>query len=271
VSGVMTAAVSLDLQLNETYFVVAHLHYVLLGINVFPVIGGIYYWFPKFTGRMTSEVLGRWAFAIMFIGFNVAFFPMHLAGLLGMPRRIYTYSASMGWNGVNMISTLGSFLFAAGILLFLIDIAIGMRRGRAAGSNPWDAPTLEWAVASPPPAYNFAVVPLIESRHPLWEDRLEETQHRSSIDYGYLLDHGREALGTTALDAAPDVILKMPGDAYSPFFTGLFTALIFAGMLLHWWVATGTAIAAAVLSLTVWMWPRKAWLQRVPETAGESS
>jgi cytochrome c oxidase subunit I+III len=271
VSGVMTAAVSLDLQLNETYFVVAHLHYVLLGINVFPVIGGIYYWFPKFTGRMTSECLGRWAFGIMFVGFNVAFFPMHLAGLLGMPRRIYTYSASMGWNGVNLISTLGSFLFAGGILLFLIDVAIGMRRGRAAGPNPWDAPTLEWAVASPPPAYNFAVVPVIESRHPLWEDRLDETRHRSSVGFGYLLNQGREALGTTVLDAAPDVILKMPGDAYSPFFTGLFTALIFAGLLLHWWVFTGASIAASVLALAVWFWPRKAWVQRVAESAGEAS
>src|SRR6201999_1741558 len=111
VSGVMTAAVPLDWQLTETYFIIAHMHYVLLGINVFPVIGGIYYWFPKFTGRMTSERLGKWAFWIMFLGFNLGFFPLHIAGLMGMPRRIYTYDADMGWNTVNMIISVGSFLF----------------------------------------------------------------------------------------------------------------------------------------------------------------
>jgi cytochrome c oxidase subunit 1/cytochrome c oxidase subunit I+III len=270
VSGVMTAAVPLDLQLNETYFVVAHLHYVLLGINVFPVIGGVYFWFPKFTGRMTSERLGRWSFGILFAGFNIAFFPMHLAGLLGMPRRIYTYSSGMGWDGVNLVSTLGSFLFAFGILLFLIDIGVAWRRGAPAGANPWDAPTLEWAVASPPPAYNFAVVPQIESRHPLWEDRLTPTRRRSSIDYGYLLADGREALATTALDAAPDLILKMPGDSYSPFFLGAAISAVFAAMLLQWWMGVGLGLLGAAAALAVWMWPRRAWAQRasVRQAAG---
>jgi cytochrome c oxidase subunit I len=135
-SGVMTAAVPLDLQLNDTYFVVAHLHYVLLGINVFPVVGGVYYWFPKFFGRMMNETWGKWSFWVMFAGFNLGFFPMHVAGLLGMPRRIYTYAPNMGWSTVNLVTSIGSFLFAAGILLFLVNIVISLKRGALAPQNP---------------------------------------------------------------------------------------------------------------------------------------
>ena len=235
VSGVMTAAVPLDWQLTDTYFVVAHLHYVLIGINVFPVVGGTYFWFPKFTGRMMSERLGRIAFWLMLIGFNVGFFPMHIAGLLGMPRRIYTYSADMGWNTVNFVTTSGSFLFAAGVLVFLIDVVHSRKHGPIAGSNPWDGPTLEWSVSSPPPPYNFAVVPLVASRHPLWESRMEDEaakpcEERSQLAEGYLLDQGREALGTTLLDARPHVILRMPDDSFAPFFLGLFAALFLPGL-----------------------------------------
>ncbi len=263
-SGVMTAAVPLDFQLNETYFIVAHLHYVLLGINVFPVIGGIYYWFPKFFGRMMDETLGKWSFWVMFIGFNLGFFPMHLAGLLGMPRRIYTYAPHMGWTTVNMVTSIGSFVFAAGILIFLVNCFASLKRGVPATSNPWDAPTLEWAVPSPPPVYNFAVIPFVASRHPLWEDRLGKDAGRSSFEHGYLLMEGREALGTTPLDANPDIILKMPDDSYTPFLLGLFGALAFVGLLLHWQFFTVLMTLACILSLTVWMWPRKNLVQRVP-------
>ena len=263
VSGVMTAAVPFDLQLNETYFIVAHLHYVLLGINVFPVIGGLYYWFPKFFGRMMNERLGKWSFWVMFIGFNIGFFPMHIAGLRGMPRRIYTYPADMGWDVVNMVSSAGSFLFAVGILLFLINFLVSLKRGAPAGPNPWDAATLEWATPSPPPEYNFAVIPTVASRHPLWEDRLNESEDRSSLDEGYLLDNGRETIGTTPLDATPDIILRMPGDSYTPFFVGLFGSLMFAGLLLHWWQTAGAMGFASAVSLVTWMWPRAALGQRV--------
>ncbi|WAK02635.1 cytochrome c oxidase subunit I [Methylobacter sp. YRD-M1] len=262
-SGVMTAAVPLDFQLNETYFVVAHLHYVLLGINVFPVVGGIYYWFPKFFGRMFNETLGKWSFWVMFIGFNAGFFPMHIAGLLGMPRRIYTYAPNMGWNTVNLITTAGSFVFALGLLLFLINVLVSLRRGAPAAENPWQAPTLEWAVPSPPPAYNFAVIPIVASRHPLWEDWLDEGYGRSSLETGYLLMEGRETLGTTPLDARPDVILKMPEDSYAPFFLGLFSSLIFAGLLLQAWDFAVLMIMASGLSLIAWLWPSKALAQRV--------
>ena len=262
VSGVMTAAVSLDWQLNETYFIVAHLHYVLLGINVFPVVGGIYYWFPKFTGRMMNEKLGHWSFWVMFIGFNLGFFPMHIAGLEGMPRRIYTYPSDMGWNTLNLIISGGSFLFAFGVLLFLINVAISLKRGEPAGPNPWHAPTLEWSMPSPPPPYNFAVIPIIASRHPLWEDELNETPERSSLDEGYLLAEGRETFGTSALDAEPQAILQMPGDTYVPFFVGLFTALMFAAMLERAWPAAAIMAAGVAVSITVWLWPRRSLGQR---------
>jgi len=267
VSGVMTAAVPFDWQLTDTYFVVAHLHYVLLGINVFPVIGGVYFWFPKFTGRMMSERIGKLAFWVMFIGFNVAFFPMHIAGLLGMPRRIYTYAPDMGWSTVNLITSAGSFVLALGILIFLCDLCYSLRHGVVAGDNPWDAGTLEWSTTSPPPPYNFAVVPTVASRHPLWEGRVEEDARngtRSSLAEGFMLDHGREALGTTALEARPDVILKMPEDSYTPFVLSVFAALLFAGLALlaWWWVAA--MLAGCAISIIVWLWPERGLIQREP-------
>ncbi|WP_303830987.1 cytochrome c oxidase subunit I [Asticcacaulis taihuensis] len=257
VSGVMTAAVSLDWQLNETYFIVAHLHYVLLGINVFPVIGGLYYWFPKFTGRRTNKRLGIITFWILFAGFNLAFFPMHILGLLGMPRRIYTYAEGMGWWALNMIVSAGAFLFAAGILLFLVDMAISLRRGQPAGENPWDAPTLEWSVPSPPPAYNFRVIPIVASRHPLWEDRLQDSPQRSELTDGFPLIHGREVLGTTAFDAIPNAILMMPGDSLLPLLLGLCATILFAALLWHGWLWAGMAAILCGVIIIGWLRPAK--------------
>ncbi len=257
VSGVMTGSVPVDWQLNDTYFVVAHIHYVLIGINVFPVVGGVYYWFPKITGRMLDERLGQWNFWTMFIGFNLGFLPMHLSGLWGMPRRIYTYPAGLGWGVVNLITTIGSFLFALGVLLLLVNVAVSLRRGRLAGANPWDAPTLEWSVPSPPPPYNFAVIPTVGSRYPLWEGRLGESEDRSSITEGLLLDHGRETIATTVLDGEPDTILKMPGDSYAPLLLTIGLSAFFVGLLVHWWwlaVVGAIAVAGAII---VWLWPER--------------
>jgi cytochrome c oxidase subunit I+III len=256
VSGFMTGSVPVDWQLTDTYFVVAHIHYVLIGINVFPVIGGIYYWFPKMSGRMLDERLGRWNFWTLFVGFNLGFFPMHITGLMGMPRRVYTYPDGLGWDTLNLITTIGSFLFAAGIVLLVVNILVSLRRGRIAGDNPWDASTLEWSVSSPPPPYNFAVIPIVASREPLWEDRLQEQEHRTSIDSGLVLDNGREALATTALDAEPDVILKMPDDTPLPLLLALSLVAILAGLLAHAWLVS---VLAGVLSLAFtawWLWPR---------------
>jgi cytochrome c oxidase subunit 1/cytochrome c oxidase subunit I+III len=258
VSGFMTAAVPLDWQLTDTYFVVAHLHYVLLGINVFPVLGGLYYWFPKMTGRMLNERLGKWTFWTMFIGFNLAFFPMHIVGLLGMPRRIYTYSTGFGWDVLNLVETVGAFILAVGFVLFLVDVARALLAGARAPSNPWDAPTLEWSTPSPPPAYNFAVIPTIGSRHPLWEDRLDEGTGRSRLDEGMLLDQGRETLGTTALDAEPDVILRMPGDSFIPLLLTIALTASFVAMLLHRWVLLEVSAVGIFLALVAWLWPSPA-------------
>ena len=257
VSGVMTAAAPSDWQLTDTYFIVAHLHYTLIGINVFPVIGATYYWFPKMTGRMLNEQLGKWNFWVMFIGFNVCFLPMHTLGLLGMPRRIYTYSQNMGWNVQNLIVSLGSVLFALGVLLFLVNVGVSLRRGRRAGANPWDAGTLEWSVASPPPAYNFAVVPLVASRHPLWEDKLGVGPQRSSLAEGLLLDHGRETVGTSALDGEPNLILEMPGDSLAPLTLTVGLALAFTGAVLRQWWLVGLGGAVMIVALIDWFWPRR--------------
>ncbi len=258
VSGFMTAAVPLDWQLTRTYFVVAHLHYVIIGINVFPVVGGIYYWFPKVTGRLMNETLGKWSFWVMFLGFNLAFFPMHILGIEGMPRRIYTYDSGLGWGTPNLIVTIGAFVFAVGILLFLINVLVSVKHGDRAGANPWDGASLEWSTSSPPPVYNFAVIPIVASRYPLWEDRLDEGPERSSVGTGLLLDKGRETIGTTSLDAEPDVILKMPGDSYSPVLAALAMTGVFVCLLLHsWWGLAITSLLTLLIAIA-WLWPQRA-------------
>src|SRR5689334_837499 len=255
VSGVMTAAVPFDWQLTDTYFVVAHLHYVLVGINVFPVIAGVYYWFPKITGRMMDERLGTWNFWAMFVGANLVFFPMHIVGMLGMPRRIYTYPGGLGWDVYNSIETVGAFLFAAGVVLFAWNVLISRRRGAIAGPNPWDGPTLEWSTPSPPPPYNFAVIPVIGSRHPLWEDRLGEGSARSILARGPVLADGRETFATTPLDAEPAAIMRMPEDTYVPLALAVSLGVVAYGLLfsLLWLAALG--LIGVAVSAIAWLWP----------------
>jgi heme/copper-type cytochrome/quinol oxidase subunit 1 len=263
VSGFMTAAVPVDWQLTDTYFVVAHLHYVLIGINLFPVCGALYFWFPKMTGRLLDERLGRWNFWTMFAGFNLAFLPMHLTGLFGMPRRIYTYAPTMGWTTLNLITSIGAFVFALGLLLLLVNVVRGLRSGAPAGANPWDAASLEWSVPSPPPPYNFAVIPTVASRHPLWEGRIEEAPGRgSSIDRGLLLDTGKETIGTSALDAAPDMILEMPRDTAAPFLLAIALSVVFVGLILMLWPLAAAGLVLSAAAMLVWLWPRRALRER---------
>jgi cytochrome c oxidase subunit I len=264
VSGFMTASVPVDWQLTDTYFVVAHLHYVLIGINVFPVVGATYFWFPKMTGRMLNERLGRWNFWTMFVGFNLAFLPMHLTGLLGMPRRVYTYNDYAGWHVLNLITSIGAFVLAIGVLLFFVNVLRSLRIGAVAGSNPWDAPTLEWAVSSPPPPYNFAVIPTLATRHPLWEDRLSSEGAVSSIDRGMLLDEGKETIATSALDGVPDMVLEMPEDSFAPVLLTLGLAVLFIGLLLKAWLAVAIGGAVAAVALVSWFWPRSDLREREP-------
>jgi heme/copper-type cytochrome/quinol oxidase subunit 1 len=262
VSGFMTASVPVDWQLTDTYFVVAHIHYVLIGINVFPVVGATYFWFPKMTGRFMNETLGRWNFWTMFVGFNLCFLPMHLTGLLGMPRRVYTYNDYGGWGALNLLTTIGAFVFAVGVLLFFVNVLKSARSGAPAGRNPWDAPTLEWSVPSPPPPYNFSVIPTVASRYPLWEDRLGRDGIVSSLDRGMLLDSRREALASTPLDAAPDMILEMPEDSFAPLLLTVGLAVIFVCLLLKVWIGAGVGVAIGIVALVAWMWPRRSLLQR---------
>ena len=166
-SGVTFAVVPFDWQVTDTYYVVAHLHYVLIGGTLFAAMAGLYYWFPKMSGRMLSERLGRWQFWLAVIGFNAAFLVQHVLGLMGMPRRVYTYADLPGWGVLNLISTVGAFVLGLSMLLLLINIVYSARRGKAAGDNPWDAWTLEWATSSPPPEHNFDRVPPVHGRRPL--------------------------------------------------------------------------------------------------------
>ena len=254
VNGVMTASVPFDWQLTDSYFIVAHIHYVLIGINVFPVFAALYYWLPKMTGRMLSERLGRWVFWTMFVGFNVAFFPMHITGMLGMPRRIYTYQPGLGWDTANLISTLGAYVFAIGVLLFIVDFFRSLRVGEIAGDNPWDAPTLEWSTSSPPPPYNFAVMPTVRSPYPLWEKRLGEREY-SDLHAGAVLDTGRETFGTSALDSEPEEVLRMPEDSLWPVLLSLSLLVLFYGLLTSlWWLAIVGA-GGLVVTTVGWLWP----------------
>src|SRR4051812_36061647 len=169
ISGVMISSMPFDWQATDTYFIVAHFHYVLNGAVVFPIFGALYYWLPKMTGRMLDERLGRISFWTMFVGFNVAFFPMHILGFLGMPRRVYTYDSGLGWDALNLLISVASFVFALGTLLTLFNVVRSQFRGAPAPPDPWGADSLEWATTSPPPEYNFAAMPVVTGRHPLWD------------------------------------------------------------------------------------------------------
>ncbi len=173
ITGIFLAVFPVDWQLNDTYFVVAHFHYVLMGGAVFTIFAGLYYWFPKMTGRMLNEKAGKISFWIMFIGFNLTFFPMHSLGLSGMPRRIYTYQPGMGWSAYNMTATVGSFILGAGILVTIANVARSLKRGALAGPDPWKGNTLEWFVSSPPPPNNFDTVPRVRSVEPMRDIRRE--------------------------------------------------------------------------------------------------
>ncbi len=174
-NGVALAIVPVDYQVTDSYFVIAHLHYVLFGGAVFAIFAAIFYWFPKMSGRMLNERLGQLQFWLMLIGVNVTFFPMHILGQLGMPRRIYTYAADVGWNELNLLETIGAFIIAVAVLVFMVNFVVSLRRGEVAGADPWDAFTLEWDTTSPPEPYNFKTLPVVRSRRPFYDKKNPET------------------------------------------------------------------------------------------------
>jgi heme/copper-type cytochrome/quinol oxidase subunit 1 len=252
-SGVITAVIPFDWQVHDTYFVVAHLHYVLIGANVFPVFAALYYWWPKLTGRMLDERLGKLSFWMMFVGFNAGFFPMHLSGMLGMRRRVYTYLAEDGLGALNLLTSLGSMLLALGILVSLLAFAKSFRAGRTALPNPWAADTLEWLTPSPPPSYGFIRIPTVESLHPLWDDHDEMVDPRNERT----LERGRQTLSTTAIDAIPHAISKGEDDTIIPLLlAGAITGLL-ALLMTKCLVAAGVLVVVAVGLAFGWLWPKR--------------
>jgi cytochrome c oxidase subunit I+III len=249
-TGVMVASVPLDLQVHDSYFVVAHFHYALIGGAIFPLFGAFYYWFPKITGRMLSETLGKWNFWLFFIGFNVTFFPQHLAGLWGMPRRVYTYHAGLGWDEINLISTIGAIILTASVLIFIVNVVRSLRAGAVAGANPWRAGTLEWATSSPPPSYNFAHLPIVRGHEPLWEPDGE-----LPVATG-LRTRARELLLTSVIDAKPDLREPSPAATIWPFITALaLMALLIGSIFTPWAVVAG--IPPVAVALIGWFWPKQ--------------
>jgi cytochrome c oxidase subunit I len=255
-TGVIIASVPLDLQLHDTYFIVAHFHYVLIGGAVFPLLAAITYWFPKFSGRMMSEALGKVSFWMIFLGFQLAFFPMHIAGIEGMPRRVYTYPAGMGLELPNMLSSLGSLIVATAVLLFVINMVKSLAAGEKAGPNPWDASTLEWATASPPPSYNFAHIPVVGSETPLWD-----TRDRLPVVTGLRVDE-KETLLTTVVSAAPESREPIPEASTWPFIAACAIAVLFVASIFSPWAVLFGAIPSAI-ALIAWFWPSK--IERHPE------
>jgi cytochrome c oxidase subunit I+III len=257
-TGIMVASVPLDYQLHDTYFVVAHLHYVLIGGAVFPLFGAFYYWFPKLTGRLMSERLGKWNFWLFFIGFNVAFWPMHHLGVRGMPRRVYTYPEGMGWENLNLVATIGAVTIAVSVLIFIINAVVSFKKGNLAGENPWGAATLEWATQSPPPAYNFDRIPIVRARDPLWElvpERRPEANVSEPTHVTGLAEKTREVLITTVVDAMPDHRLVFPEPTVWPFVSAVVVTAFFIGSIFTPWALVWAAIPIAV-AVTAWFWPK---------------
>jgi cytochrome c oxidase subunit I len=248
-TGVMVASVPLDTQVHDTYFVVAHFHYVLIGGAVFPLLGAIYYWFPKITGRMMSERVGRWVAGLIFTGFNLTFFPMHVLGLRGMPRRIYTYQADMGWDSVNLFVSLSSLILAAGFALFFFDAVRSARSGPLAPPNPWNAPTLEWATASPPPCYNFAWIPVVESANPLWDNGGDPP-----VASGLRVDR-RELVISSAAEAWPQARESSPRNSIWPLWSAIATTIMLISSIFTPWAVVWGSIPIFI-ALVGWFWPK---------------
>jgi len=251
-TGVMFAVVPFDQQVTDSYFVVAHFHYVLFGGAVFPIMAGLHYWLPKMSGRMYSERLGQMSFWLVFGGFNLTFFPMHIAGLLGMPRRVYTYPARMGWGAYNLVETIGSYVLALGILAIVVNVVHAWRRGAPAGPDPWGGETLEWTVDSPPPPYNLAILPAVRSPHPAWDASAQPDVPRAAAADDRVLPEGHRTLATGTLAGDAEDVIAMPAESWWPLALAASLLLVFGGLLVGLPVIAVLAAIAALGSLAVW-------------------
>jgi cytochrome c oxidase subunit 1 len=241
-SGVMHASPPIDLQQTDSYFVVAHLHYVFFGGTVFGLFAGIYYWWPKVTGRLLGERLGTLHFWLMLIGMNLTFFPMHFLGMDGMPRRIYTYAPDMGWDTWNLVATVGAFMIALSVLVFYVNAVRSARGGAPSGADPWDGATLEWTMSSPPPEYNFALVPVVNSARPFWLHKYGPTRDIST--------HTKEE-GTPPQPDEPSERIDLPSPSWWPFLASAGLAIAAGGALVGLWAVL---LGVALLVVGVYAW-----------------
>ena len=259
ITGIMVAAVPFDWQVHDSHFVTAHFHYVLLGGSVLPFIAAVYYWFPKITGRMLNERLGRWSFWITFLGFNVAFFTLHYTGFLGMPRRVYTYMDANGWSTPMTITAAGAFVLAAGVGITVVNVVTSLRRGAAAEGNPWQAATLEWATSSPPAGYNFAAIPEVGSHSPLWD--VDGPLPAAAEQPGTAV---REVLGTSVLDGKPQHRIVLPWPSLWPLVLAVSAATIFIGAIVSLNLVP-VGLVLTTVAIIGWNWPRG---ELAPEAGG---
>ncbi|TIS96422.1 cytochrome c oxidase subunit I [Mesorhizobium sp.] len=264
-TGVMVALAPFDWQAHDTYFVVAHLHYVLIGGMLFPVVAGLYYYYPLIDAKKLSDRLGRLAFWLMFCGFNIAFFPMHLSGLRGMPRRVFIYPAEIGWDWLNLISTAGAFIFAAGVLVVVFDALRPKHRQPRGELNPWNAGTLEW-ISEPKENWGVRSIPIVRSRYPLWDQK--DLARKINEGRYYLPDAEegwREGLVTSVLDAEPIQVLRVGGTSHVTIVSALSLGAAFIALTFHWWIATALAAITCFCAVLYWLWTGTAEIPEKPE------
>jgi cytochrome c oxidase subunit I len=268
ISGITHSSPPSDLQQTDTYYIVAHFHYVLFGGAIMGIFAGIYHYFPKMYGRKMDETLGTWHFWLNFIAMNLTFFPMHFSGMLGMPRRIYTYDAGQGWELFNLMSTVGAFLLAPATLLFIYNFFKSKKSGEVCGPNPWDAATLEWSIPSPPPEYNFAKIPMVSSRYPLWDlthpERTSEIPHTQTGWEEATKQTGEHDMSPMHIETerktAKEMGIPMPSPTIKPFWVAVGIVLMFSGLL---FLPKGMKIPAYTLMFggaAMWIGFLYAWL-----------
>jgi cytochrome c oxidase subunit I+III len=251
-SGVMFAAIPFDQQVHDTYFIVAHFHFVIFGAAVFPLLGGLYYWFPKVSGRMYHEGVGKLSFWLAFVGTAVTFMPMHVLGLIGMPRRQWTYPSDLGWQSDNLIATLGSYLLGSGLLLVVANLAVSLFRGARVGRDPFNGATLEWAATSPPQPFNFTVIPAISSPYPMWDAQDREEDERRVARGEFVLADGHETPASTVVDAELDAVMDMPSDSPWPITFAFVFSLVFVFLLTGHWTTALIFLGATAAVTACW-------------------